>query len=178
MLTCVVVFAVGVEQGIIVAIVISLLDIVRRQYQPAAFVIHESRDGQPTYTKAGPGVQSEPGLVIFRYDAQLFYANADRFVEDVQDVVEHAPDRVRWVILDATSFTDLDYSAWNSVKGLGEYLHARGVQLGLAQIDPVLQKTLDTYGYDKHFHQDMIFATLDDAVAAFHAAPAAGSGAG
>jgi high affinity sulfate transporter 1 len=169
MLTCVVVFAVGVEQGIIVAIVISLLDIIRRQYRPAFFVVGESATGEPTYTKAGPGVQSEPGLVVLRYDAELFYANADRFVEDVQEVVAHAPDPVRWVVLDAASINDLDYSAWNSLKGLGNYLHARKIRLGLAQIDPTLSATLKTFGYDRHFHDDMIFPTLREAVEAFHA---------
>ena len=180
MLTCVVVFAVGVEQGIIVAIVISLLDIIRRQYKPAFFVVSQSATGQPAYAEAAPGVQSEPGLVVLRYDAELFYANADRFVEDVQEVVDKAPDPVRWVVLDAASITDLDYSAWNSLKGLGNYLHARSIRLGLAQIDPTLSETLKTYGYDKHFHDDMIFPTLRDAVDAFHAdtpsgAPPAGA---
>jgi MFS superfamily sulfate permease-like transporter len=167
--TCVVVFAIGVEQGIIVAVVVSLLDIIRRQYQPASFVIGESREGDPSYTKAGPGAQSEPGLVIFRYDAELFYANADRIVEDVQDVVEHAPDPVRWVVLDATAITDLDYSAWNSLKGLGTYLRARHIGLGLARVDPTLQETLETYGYRKHFDEQMVFGSLESAIAAFHA---------
>lgn len=173
LVTCVVVFAIGVEQGIVLAMVVSLLDIIRRQYLPASFVIGETREGEPTYAEAGPGAQSEPGLVIFRYNAELFYANANRFVEDVQDVVEGAPDPVRWVILDATSVTDLDYSAWSSLKGLGDYLHARDIHFGLARVDPALQRTLSTYGYPKHFDPSMIFGTLEEAIAAFRSASVA-----
>ena len=167
--TCVVVFTVGVEQGIVLAMVVSLLDIIRRQYRPKSFVIGETQAGRPTYTEAGAGAQSEPGLVIFRYDAELFYANANRFVDDIQGVVEGAPDPVKWVILDATSITDLDYSAWNSLKGLGDYLHAKGIHFGLARVDPSLQSTLGTYGYPKHFDTSMIFGTLEEAIAAFRA---------
>ena len=169
LLTCVVVFTIGVEQGIVLAVVVSLLDIIRRQYQPASFVIRESSDGDPTFIKAGAGVQSEPGLVIFRYDAEIFYANANRFVEGVQEVVDNAPDPVEWVILDATAVLDLDYSAWNSIKGLGTYLHARGIRLGLAQVDPSLRSTLETYGFRRHFDERMIFGSIESAVTAFHA---------
>jgi high affinity sulfate transporter 1 len=169
LMTCVVVFAIGVEQGIILAVVVSLLDIIRRQYRPASFVVSETADGEPIYSEADAGAQSEPGLIVFRYDAELFYANANRFVEDVQAVVEGAPDPVRWVILDATSVTDLDYSAWNSLKGLGEYLHAKGIHFGLARVDPDLQQSLDTYGYPKHFDPAMTFGTLEEAIAGFRA---------
>jgi high affinity sulfate transporter 1 len=167
LVTCVVVFAVGVEQGIILAVVVSLLDIIRRQYRPASFVISESSAGEPRYTEAAPGAQSEPGLVVFRYDAELFYANANRFVEDVQSVVEGAPDPVRWVLLDATAVTDLDYSAWNAIKGLGDYLHAKGIHFGLARVDPQLRRSLDAFGFDKHFDEAMVFATLEDAISGF-----------
>ena len=120
-----VVFAVGVEQGIIVAIVVSILDIIRRQYRPASFVVSETHDDEPVYTKAEPGAQSEPGLVVFRYDAELFYANANRFVEDIQAVIAGAPDPVRWVVLDTTAITDLDYSAGIAFKGLANYLRGQ-----------------------------------------------------
>ncbi len=144
--TTVVVFAVGVEQGIIVAIVVSILDIIRRQYRPASFVVSETHDDEPVYTKAEPGAQSEPGLVVFRYDAELFYANANRFVEDIQAVVAGAPDPVRWVVIDTSAITDLDYSAGIAFKGLANYLEANSIALGVTSVDPVLLETLENYG--------------------------------
>jgi MFS superfamily sulfate permease-like transporter len=71
-LTGVVVFAVGVQQGIVLAVVLSILEMVRRQYRPKRFVVSAVEDGTPTYTPAAPGLQSLPGLLVFRYDADLF----------------------------------------------------------------------------------------------------------
>ena len=102
-MTAVVVCAVGVEQGIILAIVVSILEVVRRQYQAQDFVLSVSETGQETYGPATAGSQSEPGLIVFRYDAKLFYANANRFVDDIENVIDTAPDQVRWLILDAGS---------------------------------------------------------------------------
>src|SRR4051795_6246709 len=107
-ITGVTVFAWGVEQEIILAIVLSLVEIIRRQYKPQDFVVGVSQEGGPTYLPATPGTQSEPGLMIFRYDADLFYANCSRFVDDIEGLVEHAPDPVRWLVLDAGSLDDID----------------------------------------------------------------------
>ena len=106
-----VVFAVGVEQGIILAVVLSILEIIRRAYGPADFVVGVDERGERTFRAATPGTQSAPGLVVFRYDAELFYANASRFTDDVQAIIEGAPDKVRWLVLDCSSITDVDYSA-------------------------------------------------------------------
>ena len=167
--TTVVVFAVGVEQGIIVAIVVSILDIIRRQYRPASFVVSETHDDEPIYTKAEPGTQSEPGLVVFRYDSELFYANANRFVEDIQGVVSGAPDPVRWVVLDTSAITDLDYSAGIAFKGLANYLEANGIALGVTGVDPVLLETMEHYGLGGLIPESMMFDTIEEAIAGFRA---------
>lgn len=167
--TSVVVFAVGVEQGIIVAIVVSILDIIRRQYRPASFVVSETHDDEPVYTKAEPGTQSEPGLVVFRYDAELFYANANRFVEDIQAVIAGAPDPVRWVVLDTTAITDLDYSAGIAFKGLADYLEANNIALGVTSVDPLLLETMEKYGLGDLIPSSMMFDTIEEAIAGFRA---------
>ena len=68
-LTAVVVCAVGIEQGIVLAIVVSIIEVIRRQYQPRDFVLAVSTTGQLSYQKATSGNQTEPGLIVFRYDA-------------------------------------------------------------------------------------------------------------
>jgi high affinity sulfate transporter 1 len=169
--TAVVVCAVGVEQGIILAIVVSILDIIRRQYQPKDFVVGTADRDNPTFTKAEPGTQSEPGLVVFRYDAQLFYANANSFVDDIQRVIEGAPDPVRWLVLDASTLDDVDYSAGMALGGLLDYLDHRGVVLALARADAGLLDTLEIYGLRSRIAADRTFANLDDAVDAFRRSP-------
>ena len=168
LVTAVVVCAIGVEQGIILAIVVSILDIIRRQYQPKDFVVGTTDIDNPAFMKAEPGAQSEPGLVVFRYDAQLFYANANSFVDDIQRVIEGAPDPVRWLVLDASTLDDVDYSAGISLGGLLDYLEARGVVLALARADSGLLDTLQIYGLRPRIPDDRTFANLSDALDAFH----------
>lgn len=130
--TGVVVFAVGVEQGIVLAVVLSILEIVRRQYNPARFVVSVNAVGEPVYGAATDGAQSEPGLVIFRYDADLFYANVNRFVDDVQKLIASAPDPVRCLILDVGAISDIDYSAGISLANLLDYLRTHHIVFMLA----------------------------------------------
>jgi MFS superfamily sulfate permease-like transporter len=126
-----------------------------------------------SYVSAEPGHQSAPGLIVFRYDAELFYANVNQFVDDVQGLVEQAPDPVRWVVLDAGSVDDVDYSAGVSLAGLLDYLEARQITFALARADTSLLHTLDLYGIGKRIPADRRFASLGDAVTAFRAQPSA-----
>jgi MFS superfamily sulfate permease-like transporter len=165
--TAVVVFAVGVEQGIILAIVLSILGIIRRQYNPTNFVVGIDKEGQPTYELATRGTQSEPGLIIFRYDADLFYANTNRFVDDVERLIAAAPDPVRCLILDAGAIDDIDYSAGISLGHLLEYLRAHSIDFRLARADTELLATLSTYDLLAVVGTENIYGTLIGAVDAF-----------
>ena len=175
-ITGVVVFAWGVEQGIILAIVLSLLEIIRRQYKPKDFVVAVRHEGAPTYLAATPGTQSEPGLIVFRYDADLFYANSSRFVDDVEGLVDHAPDPVRWLVLDAGALDDIDYSAGISLSGLLDYLEARNITFALARADDGLLQTLEKYELRKRIPDSRLFGNLADAVSAFEASTLATPG--
>jgi MFS superfamily sulfate permease-like transporter len=167
-ITAVVVCAVGVEQGIILAIVVSILEIIRRQYKPKDFVVGVNSAGQPTYTPSAPGQQSEPGLIIFRYDAELFYANANSFVDDVERLIDTAPAPVKWLVLDASSLDDIDYSAGLALGGLIEFVQARGIKFALTRADLNLTATLQRYDLLDRIGLPMVFGNLSDATDAFH----------
>ena len=172
--TGIVVFAVGVEQGIVLAVVLSILQIIRRQYNPAHFVVGVNKDGEPTYEKATAGTQSAPGLIVFRYDADLFYANANRFVDDVEKLISAAPNPVRCLILDAATFTDVDYSAGISLGNLLDYLRVHDIEFKLARLDDGVMATLEVYGLMAKIGADNVYGNLIDAVNAFRGeAPAA-----
>ena len=146
LITAVTVFAIGVEQGIILAIVLSLLDLVRRQYKPGDYVIGQDEAGEPTYLPAKPGAQSLPGLVVFRYDADLFYANANRFADHLEAVISAAPDPVRWIALDCGGIDDIDYSAGVTLANLVNYCGAHDARFVLVRPDTQLLATLRAYG--------------------------------
>jgi len=169
LVTAVVVCAVGVEQGIILAIVVSILEVIRRHYKPKDFVVTVSATGDESYAKAVPGTQSDPGLIIFRYDSDLFYANANRFVDDVEALIDKAPDPVRWLILDAKSVDDVDYSAGVSISGLLDYLTARHVTFALSGADTGLVDTLRAYDLLDRIGTDHLHDSLSEALDAFRA---------
>jgi high affinity sulfate transporter 1 len=174
-LTAVVVCAVGVEQGIVLAIVVSLLNLIRRQYLPKDYVVRISATDDPTYVPVAPGTVSVPGLIMFRYDAELFYANVNRFVDDVQNLIESAPEPVEWLVLDASSLDSVDYSAGKALAGLTEYLESRKITLVLARVDTGLYNTLKLFGVVQYIGEQNIHGNLVDAYRAFESRPKASS---
>ena len=104
LITAAVVVLIGVEQGILLAMVLSLLRHVRHSYRPHTAVLVED-GGQWRPTPAVPGALSGPGLVIFQFGADLFYANAGRFAADVRGLVEGAATPVNWLVVDAGAIT-------------------------------------------------------------------------
>ncbi|MBI1377370.1 MAG: STAS domain-containing protein [Frankiales bacterium] len=171
LLTAVVVCVVGVEQGIILALVLSILMLVSRQYRPSNFVVGVDAAGQPTYQSAQPGLQSAPGLIVFRYDAELFYANANRFTDDVEALVQSAPEPVRWVVLDCSAIEDVDYSAGIALHHLVDYVHAHHAHFAVAGADARLLATLEVMGTLDLFGRDHVFGSLADAFAAYRRDP-------
>jgi MFS superfamily sulfate permease-like transporter len=170
-ITAIVVFAVGVEEGIILAIVLSILEIVRRAYAPKDFLVGVDREGDMTYISAKPGHQSLPGLLVFRFDALLFFANASRFSDQVLGLLSAAPTKVRWLVLDCSSLDDIDYSASVTLAGLISSLHADGRVFAIAEADPDLLDNLTKYGTLTDFDNTHIYRTVADAVAAFRTLP-------
>ncbi len=167
--TAIVVFAWGVEQGIILAIVLSILELVRRAYSPRDFLVGVSKEGKPVFTAATPGSESLPGLLVFRFDARLFFANASLFVDDIRALIAAAPTKIRWLILDCSSIGDIDYSAGLNLANLIAALHAEGRVFALAEVDPVLMEALRDYGTLEDFDNSRIYPTVLDAVEAFRA---------
>ena len=167
--TAIVVFAWGVEEGIILAIALSVVELVRRAYTPSDFLVGVDKGGEPTYTAAEPGSQSLPGLLVFRFDSRLFYANASLFVDRIQELIAAAPSRVRWLILDCSSIGDIDYSASLNLEGLIAALHEEKRIFALANVDPELLKVLTKLKTLEHFDNAHIYPTVQEAVAAFRA---------
>jgi len=169
--TAAVVCIIGVEQGIVLAIVLSILQLVGRQYRPSNFVVGVDAAGEPTYRPAEPGLQSQPGLIVFRYDAELFYANANRFADDVEALVAAAPDPVTWVVLDCSGIDDVDYSAGMALNHLVDYVHAHDAHFAVARADTRLLATLELMGTLEKFGHDHVFGNLTDAFDAYRANP-------
>jgi sulfate permease, SulP family len=162
--TAVTVVAVGVEEGIMLAIILSLLRHVRHSYRPHAVVLAPDASGRWLPVPATPGAQTEPGLIVYRFAADLFYANDRRFTDDVHALVAHAPTPVRWLVVEADAITDVDFSAACSVRDLIDDLRRRNVGIMFARVSPFLKSDMDRHGITAALGEACIFKTLHEAI--------------
>jgi len=165
--TAAVVVLVGVEQGILLAMVLSLLRVVRHSYRPHTGVFVVSGGDAWQLVPAVPGAVTEPGLVIYRFGAALFYANASLFAEEVSGLVGPTPSRVRWLVVDAEAITNVDYTAARMVRQLEQELARSGVVLVLARVSLSLKADLDRHLLTGVIGPARFFDRLHDALAAF-----------
>jgi high affinity sulfate transporter 1 len=133
-ITAATVVFVGVKQGILLAVVLSLLQHVRRNYRPHTAVIMQDAAEQWRMEDAVPGKMIEPGLVMFWFGSDLFYANVGYFAELARNLVVESPTPVRWLVIDCGAIPSLDYSAGQALKELKQDLAQSGVTLALARI--------------------------------------------
>lgn len=166
-MTAVVVVLVGVEEGIVLAMLVSLARIVRHDYHPHSGVLVANAEGNFDLVPAAPNVVTEPGLVLYRFGAELFYANAGRFLEEILLVVQPMPSAVKWVVVDAEAMTHMDYSAARVVKGLMKNLDEAGVTLAFARAPWDLRSDCNRHHVTDVIGPGRFFNRLHDAIAAF-----------
>jgi MFS superfamily sulfate permease-like transporter len=169
-MTAAVVLLVGVEQGIVLAMVVSLLRVVQHSYHPHSGVLIADGRGAWKLVPVAPNVVTEPGLVLYRFGAALFYANAGRFLEEVSSVVEPMPSAVRWVVVDAEAMTHVDYSAARVVIALKRNLTEAGIELAFARLPWDLRSEFDRHHLTEAIGPARLFNRLHDAIAAFEGA--------
>jgi MFS superfamily sulfate permease-like transporter len=105
-------------------------------------------------------------VVIYRFGAALFYANAGRFSDEIHCLVATAPSPLQWLIVDAGAITNVDYTAARAVRELQEDLAQRDIGVLVAHVEPSLQADLDRHGLTNIIGPDRIFDTLREALAA------------
>jgi sulfate permease, SulP family len=164
--TAAAVVAIGVEQGVLMAIILSLIRHVRHSYRPHTMVLAPNATGRWAPAPATPGSETEPGLIVYRFGADLFYANDNRFADEVRALVERAPAPVRWFIVDAGAITDIDYSAAQSLRDLLDDLDRQGVHVVFARVSPYLRSDMDRHGVTAAVGEAQVFTTLHEAIAA------------
>jgi MFS superfamily sulfate permease-like transporter len=117
-----------------------------------------------------PNARLIPGLVLFRWDAPLFFANAELFHDRVLDVVERSQTPVQWVVVAAEPVTSVDVTAADILADLDGALHARGIELCFAEMKGPVKDKLKRFGLFTRLGEDMFFATVSESVDAFLAA--------
>ena len=167
LLTTAAVVVLGVEYGIVLAIIASIVDHLRHSYSPLNSVLVKSPEGHWQPVPAGPGARTEEGLVVYRFGTSLYYANASRLVEDVAALVGHGGP-LRWMVIDCAAIGDVDYTASAVLVKVVEHVHQHHVHLVLSCVLGPVRQQLDRYGISKALGQDAYFDTPGEALEAFH----------
>lgn len=161
----------GAVPGIALAIVIAVIEFLWDGWRPHSAVLGrvDRVKGYHDITRY-PEARLIPGLVLFRWDAPLFFANAELFHDRVLDAVASSPTPVHWLVVAAEPVTSVDVTAADAVCELDDALNAAGIALCFAEMkDPVKDK-LKRFGLFARFGEHTFFATLGDAVSTYRGA--------
>jgi SulP family sulfate permease len=160
----------GVEEGIVIAMILSLFRIVHHSYHPRSGVMIADSEGTWMLSPPVGGTFTEPGLVLYRFGAALFYANANRFADEILAVIGPAPSTVRWLIVDAEAIINVDYTAARVVIELKKTLTAAGVTFGFARVPWNTRFDFRRHHLSEAIGSKLIFNHLHDAVEAYRKA--------
>lgn len=157
----------GVEQGILLAAVLSLLMHVRHSYRPHIGVVVRDAADHWQIVDPIPGRLAEPGMVMFWFGAGLFYANVSYFAEHARRLVHESPSPVRWMVIDARAVTELDYSAGRALTELQQDLAKAGVTLAMIVVRVRHQGHLERMGLIDLVGDNRIFESRNACVEAY-----------
>lgn len=165
--TATVVF-IGVKEGIVLAIILSLILHVRHSYRPhSAIIIPDAqRLWQPIPVRIGS--VSASGLIVYRFSRDLFYANASFFSEEVQNLVKNAESPVRWFILESRAITEIDYSASQTIRDVVKELSLQNVTFVVSGLSPEVKVQFERDGLTDLIGANRFFNHLEEALVAFH----------
>lgn len=162
---------VGVIAGIFAAVVIALAAFFWRAWRPHSAILGrvEEMKGYHDITRY-PDARRLDGLVLFRWDAPLFFANAEAFREAVERAVDMAPTATRWVVVAAEPITDIDTTAAGILDELLGDLRRSGIELRFAEMKDPVKDWLSRYGLLQKIGDDSFYPTVGTAVDAYVAA--------
>jgi high affinity sulfate transporter 1 len=158
----------GAIPGIGLAIVMAVIEFLWDGWRPYSAVLGRA-DGVKGYHDISrhPDARRIPGLVLFRWDAPLFFANAEWFHDRVQDAIATSPTPVRWVVVAAEPVTSVDVTSADMLAELDEQLQAAGIELCFAAMkDPVKDK-LKRFGLFSRLGEETFFPTVGSAVSSY-----------
>lgn len=175
-LTTAIVVFVGVKEGIIAAVVLSVIVHLRHSYRPHDRLIVGGPEPGTVRSKAlDTGAQALPGLALYAFGSSMYYANADRLQQEALAIVAAADPPLRWFCIVASAAGDLDYSAAETLRELHGELADRGVTLALCGVHSAVRAELERDGLIDVIGKEHVFSWVDEAVAAFQATAPAGA---
>lgn len=167
LLTALTVIFISVGWGVVIAIVLSLIAHLRHSYHPMNFLISKTTQGEWKLDNLESMKQAAPGIVVYRFGANLYYANEGGFTNDIIGIVEKIGPSLQWICLSASMIRDIDYSGSEAMKQLHGELKKRGVTLVISNVEAYAMQQLERDKFIDLIGRDHVFKSYHDAVAAY-----------
>lgn len=167
--TCLVsVLVLGPLQAVVIAFLLSAIDMVRRAANPHTAVLNEMPDGRGFYAPTGTGTtMTAPEFIVYRFGAPLFFANANAFREEIEKLVDESVVPLEWFVLDAEAITDIDTTGAEALEGAIEHLEKKKITFAVARAQGRILELLRRYELLERIGEERVYLTNRDAVAAF-----------
>jgi MFS superfamily sulfate permease-like transporter len=166
------VLTVGILQGILVAVMLSLVNVLYHIARPHDALLDDiDASGGTVYRGVTDKdtALTEPGLIVYRFDAPLVFANAAFFTERLEGLIVNAGEGLKCVVFDAEAISDFDSTAAEALENLDANLERLGVELWMARANKPLRDLLLVTGLTKRLGKDNLYPSVRAAVMAFHA---------
>jgi high affinity sulfate transporter 1 len=164
----------GVLQGILAAVVLSILLFFKRSWWPHGEVLGEVEGRTGWHSVNHRGAETKPGVIVYRWEAPLFFANSGMFRQEIRHLVQR--DHPRWIILECEAVTDVDVTAAGVLEELDEELNEAGIHLAVVELRTRLRDLLQRYGLFSTLDRDHFYDSIEEAFAAIDAADDQGTG--
>jgi MFS superfamily sulfate permease-like transporter len=159
---------IGVLEGIVVAVVLSVIYIFKRAWAPYSAVLGKTPDLPGWHDiRRYPDAEQVPGLLIVRWSAPLFFANANQFRDRIRELVKASTPPPRWVLVAAEPITDIDTTAGAMLADLDLELNAAGIHLALAELQSGVRETIVRYGLLQTIDEGHLYGSVKEGVEAF-----------
>jgi sulfate permease, SulP family len=167
LITALVVIFFGVEQGILLAILLSILIHTRHGYKPKNAVLAVDNSGKQHMVPVSSHAQVIPGLMIYRFHHSLYYANAELFSQELLELVNSAQPPISWFCIDATAMDDIDFSAAATLRETYKLFKESGIRLVFAEVEEDVLRELDKSDLTNLIGNDAFFETISDVETAY-----------
>ncbi len=166
LITAITVVVIGVEQGILIAIILSIIAHLRHSYRPLNLLLVPKAGGAMKTVPLESGQQAVEGLLIYRFGSNLYFANEDRFAEDIIDLAIKNGS-LKWFCISATNIGDIDFTSAETLKKVYTQLRKLGITLVLSEVVQPVMSELDKDGITQMVGKDHIFESVQDVIEAY-----------
>ncbi|MHB8778866.1 MAG: SulP family inorganic anion transporter [Anaerolineales bacterium] len=154
--------------GVVIAFLLTTVEVVRRAADPPTAILGQI-PGRSSFFMASRDetVQTVPGLMIYRFGATLFFANANAFREEVERLIDTTQPKIQWFVMDASAISDIDTSGAEALEQVLDLLKARGIISGASRLMPKVRALLQRYKLLDYLEESRLFDTNHAAALAF-----------